>query len=392
MIGRFLSTTPRRALALFAAATVLASLELLQGGLMASYAYGRPVPVRRLLEAVIPFWYILALLVPGLVAVAKRVPINGTPWPRFVAIHLVTATAFVLTHLTAGGYVSDILLPESPWLPAGMTFTRNLARLLFTFGFSELFTYTAIVGGYYAWEYSRRYVERERQAAQLLVQASDLRADAVRATLRALRMQLHPHFLFNALNAVAGLIRRREGTRALEVLAELGDLLRITLSGDLPHEIPLDQELEFLRHYLKIETIRFEDRLTVTYDIGPGAAGCLVPVMVLQPLVENAIRHGTGKCDGAGEITVRAHRRNGVLQVSVLDTGAGPPHSGPPRFGIGLSNTAERLERMYGARGELSLRRGPHGGAQVTITIPAREESSGSTLPALADASGERTP
>jgi LytS/YehU family sensor histidine kinase len=184
-------------------------------------------------------------------------------------------------------------------------------------------------------------------------------------------MELNPHFLFNALNSVSGLIRRREHDAAIGTLARLGDLLRRTIDRHAPHTVPLRDELSFLRLYLEIEQIRFRDRLTVNERIDPSALDLLVPSLILQPLVENAVRHGIAPTPGEGHILIRAERGADVLRLSVHDTGAGFPVDGNFREGIGLANTRARLAQFNDGRARLDLGTAAGGGALVTVTIPA---------------------
>jgi LytS/YehU family sensor histidine kinase len=195
------------------------------------------------------------------------------------------------------------------------------------------------------------------------------------ARLNALRMELHPHFLFNTLNAISGLVRRREIDAAVRMLARLGELLRVTLERGSVQQVPLERELSFLRLYLEIERIRFHDRLGVDFEVDPEVLDALVPTLILQPLVENAVRHGVARLSGPGRVGVRAARQDGKLILQVADTGAGfQAGNGGTRLGVGLSNTRARLEQLYGADAAMMLDNGPAGGALVTVTLPYHED------------------
>jgi LytS/YehU family sensor histidine kinase len=202
------------------------------------------------------------------------------------------------------------------------------------------------------------------------LQAAKLSAALSEAQWRALQMQLHPHFLFNTLNTVAMLIRTGDGSSALTMIAGLGDLLRQILNDDGQQEVRLQEELAFLDRYLSIERIRFSDRLRVKIETEPGSMEAYVPRFILQPLVENAIRHGIEKRAGSGALTITATRADGALHVAVEDDGPGPPST--PSDGVGLTNARERLRYLYGGAADLSLASAPGGGggAVATVVLP----------------------
>jgi two-component system LytT family sensor kinase len=250
-----------------------------------------------------------------------------------------------------------------------------------------LLGYTVLFSVVMAAEYYDRFRERERAAAALSVQLAEAR-------LAALRMQLNPHFLFNTLNTVSMHVRRGENTEAVRMLAGLSDILRHVLEDSPPQEVTLRQELAFIDRYLAIERSRFGDRLKVTVTVEPDALDALVPNLVLQPLVENAIRHGIGRRAAAGRLDIRAARRGDLLELAVQDDGPGiddqsdsvTPATGIPLSsgGIGLRNTASRLQQLYGARGNLSLENPPAGGAIARVTLPWHLAPAESEAPEMA--------
>ena len=213
---------------------------------------------------------------------------------------------------------------------------------------------------------------REREAFELKVQASELAQQLTSAQLSALKMQLQPHFLFNTLGAIIVLIQQQKTSEAEAMVARLGDLLRLALDDVDVQEVPLWRELEFLRLYLSIEQVRFKDRLRVRIAADPGVSDALVPHMVLQPLVENAVRHGLGQSEEAVTIDVRATTCDGALALIVADDGPGLqlPRLEQPR--IGLANTRSRLGRLYGDSASLLAENIVPHGARVTITLPLR--------------------
>jgi len=207
--------------------------------------------------------------------------------------------------------------------------------------------------------------------------------------LQALKMQLHPHFLFNALHSISSLVHS-DPEAADKMIARLGDFLRLTLDAAAAQEVPLRQELEFLNCYLDIERTRFRDRLTTHIDADPQALDCVVPNLILQPIVENAIRHGVSQRAAHGHVEVRAARAGDALRLEVRDNGRGLPEGAEAcrakQGGVGLANTRARLQQLYGGAYRFELSNAPTGGAVVTLEIPVREAEP----PPPADARAER--
>jgi sensor histidine kinase YesM len=216
-------------------------------------------------------------------------------------------------------------------------------------------------------DYYRKYRERELRASQL-------QAQLAQTQLQVLKMQLHPHFLFNTLNAISALIHQ-DIEVADRMIARLGELLRATLENANLQEVPLRQELDFIQPYLEIEQARLGPRLHVRFAVDAGAMDSLVPNMLLQPLVENAIRHGIAPRAEPGTIEISAQRENGTLRLKVRDDGPGidPAASGKRQRGLGLANTRARLQQLYGPAHSLELGNGPQGGLEVMVTIPFHE-------------------
>jgi LytS/YehU family sensor histidine kinase len=201
----------------------------------------------------------------------------------------------------------------------------------------------------------------------LAARAARLEASTSDARLQALRMELHPHFLANALNTVSGLVRAGDGPRALDVLSKIGDLLRRAYART-GHTTTVREEFEAVREYLDIEQIRFSDRLSVSMQVDAAVAAANVPTFILQPLVENAVRHGLGTSADGGRIDITAHAGGGGITLSVIDNGKGIADHAPE--GIGLSNTRRRLRELYGERGRLAILSPAGGGTVVTVEIP----------------------
>jgi LytS/YehU family sensor histidine kinase len=227
----------------------------------------------------------------------------------------------------------------------------------------NVFAYWVILGVGQGFLYYRKYRDRELHASRLEAQLSQ-------AQLQVLKMQLHPHFLFNTLNAISALVHE-DADLAERMIARLGELLRSTLEAADRQEVPLRQEVEFIRPYLEIERARMGDRLKVELDIDPAALDAHVPNLLLQPLVENAIRHGIAPRAEPGRIEVRARREEGRLRLEVCDDG--PGLAAGPREGVGLTNTRARLRQLYGEEHCFEMSNGAGRGLTVRVTIPFRE-------------------
>lgn len=267
--------------------------------------------------------------------------------------------------LTVGANVL-ILEPE----PSPAMFVVRLYGLFSVLFDWEVLTYWAIVAAAYAYLFAIRSRERELQAAEL---RSQLNAER----LQSLLLQLNPHFLFNVLNAVTGLIYNDQREKAVATVSRLAELLRVTLHHELPQEIALRDEVELLRKYLAIEAVRFGDRITASIEVPHDLQAAMVPALLLQPLVENAIRHGVGRVPGPGEVRVTASRNCDSIVLSVWNSGdglAGDANLKGQRNGVGISNTRERLARLYGAGGRLDLSSGRLGGSLVTVSFPFHDQ------------------
>jgi len=232
--------------------------------------------------------------------------------------------------------------------------------------------YCGILAAGFAREYSRRFQVREREAAELTAETAQLQTQLAEAKLSALNAQLNPHFLFNTLNAVSSLVERDpRGVRRM--IARLSELLRYTLDGGTDHEVPLSREISFLERYLEIMQIRFQGKLEIDLQIDDSVRDALVPSVILQPLVENAVKHGVDKIAAAGKIGIRARREADRLLLTVTDNGPGPTKIARlDDAGVGLANTRQRLEQLYGADQLLTLDEVTGGGTVARITIPYR--------------------
>jgi two-component system, LytTR family, sensor kinase len=269
--------------------------------------------------------------------------------------------------ITTAYSTHDLLLVLSGHLPlaeASAWFAQRKSGLVWG-TFTGVVYYWAIVLAWWAVLFQQMY--RAQRVA-----AAELEASLTAARLDALRAQLQPHFLFNTLNAIS-VLAGEDATKAKRMVVRLADLLRLTLAEGGRQEVRLAEELELLERYLDIQRARFEDRLRVHFDIEPGTRNVLVPVLLLQPLVENAIRHGVDPSIDGGTIAVVARREHDQLQLEVRDNGRGLSTPGAePRDGVGLANTRARLAHLYGDRQALSLTTPAEGGTAVVISLPFR--------------------
>jgi sensor histidine kinase YesM len=239
-------------------------------------------------------------------------------------------------------------------------------RLLLGYFAVNFLAYLGVSGTYHVLRYHREMLAREQLAASL-------RARLAEARLEGLRAQLNPHFLFNTLNAISSLALTGDRERVVQTLSDLSELLRVSFDSDMPQEIPLERELAFLDRYIDIQRTRFGERLTIEMDVASAARRALLPSMMLQPLVENALQHGISAHPGPGRVVVRAHQENGSLRLRVENTGPGfGKTNGKGDAGVGLSNTRARLEELYGDRQRLLWGNLEGGGAYVEVSVPFR--------------------
>ena len=294
---------------------------------------------------------------------ADRFPVEGRLWRRNVPVHLLFATAFVFV-ISGFFQIIYFFLMSGP----GMHYDPAQTLRWIIYNSSENYgIYGLIILLNQVFRYYRRFREGELRSSRLQTQLT-------RAQLEALKMQLQPHFLFNTLHSISALVHR-DPDAADRMIARLGDFLRLTLENSGTQEVSLQKELEFLTCYLEIERVRFQDRLTTSVEVEPAALDAPVPNLILQPIVENALRHGIAQTRGPGRVEISAKRENGSLRIRVRDNGPGLAAITRPddglKEGLGLSNTRARLEQLYGAAHRFELENAPGGGLLVTLEIPA---------------------
>ncbi len=324
---------------------------------------GQNLDLHRVFTSALAQWWSWGILVPGILAVDRALPFPVQRIvPRFTTLFALGPFVSILY-----GYVHAILkaaLGAGAWSKlSGTELIRDELREMFW----SMLVYCLIVGVWEAYQYHQRFVAADLQMERLQRNFSEAR-------LNALRMQLDPHFLFNALNTVSSQVER-DPKLARRMIEHLGDLLRLSLNSQGVHEIVLTQELAFLDHYLAIQKIRFGDALKIEIRIAPDVRDALVPSLFIQPLVENAIRHGISKRARGGSIILSARRYEETLLVQVLDDGVGlpPGWSFNQHKGVGLSVTRERFAGLYpGDMSQFDVLRRDEGGTEVSISFPLR--------------------
>lgn len=323
-------------------------------------------------------WYVWVAAAPAMMTLIRRYPLTrGRIWTNLGRILLGSALLFlVVVHMR-------YLLREFPdlWQTPDRRLHLGLDEYLYSaFGMIplDLLTYGGFFAASFSVDYYFEHRQKSEEAIRLQLRAARLQSELARSELAALRSQLHPHFLFNSFNALATLIRQQKNETAVEIIAQISTLLRMAIDRAGLQEIPLQQELDFIRCYLKIEQLRFGDKLQVSYLLAPATLGALVPNIVLQPLVENAIKHGISKRTSPGEVKITTARAGDRLWIEIVDDGSDgapalPAGPGPKKPGIGLANARAQLDNLYGSDYHLEMVKRPEGGTKVGLSLPWRE-------------------
>lgn len=336
----------------------------------ASYRSERPVPFVDSLYMQMIWAYLFALATPFVLWAVSRMPIDRDNWVRNILLHIPISIALGVV-LTALGRVLIWLRWGWP-LDKPLTF-ESIARFVVANFTEAIGIYLLIALSGYAFCYYRRFREGQVKTLQLEAQLSQ-------AQLQALKMQLHPHFLFNTLHSISALLHK-DSEAARKMITRLGDFLRLTLENSGSQEVTMRQEMEFLGCYLEIERIRFQDRLTTRLDVAQQTLDAKVPNLILQPIVENAIRHGIAPRSSQGLIEIEAKQQNGTLRIQVRDNGPGLSEHRTSenvfKKGLGLANTETRLEQLYGSAHSFNLSNNPDGGLIVTLEIPFTRDGVG---------------
>ena len=308
-------------------------------------------------------WLSWAILTPPIVYLARRIRFSRSRWPLALTFHAIGCVVFTL--LQNLGYLGLKIFNITVGIRESVTISPFLSTY-FAFYQYNVLTYFVIVGVAIATDHYRRSRANELKTAHL-----ENRLAA--AELQALRMQVHPHFLFNTLHAISALVHRNPEA-ADRMISRLSDMFRLSLESSGSQEVSVENELETLKPYLEIMDMRFGDRLRINVDFPEETRRALVPNLILQPLLENAIRHGIAPRPEGGTVRVRGHQEGDRLLIEVADDGPGFQGGSAERLrdGTGLSNTKERLALLYGKNHGLHLGQGDKGGALVVLDIPFR--------------------
>jgi LytS/YehU family sensor histidine kinase len=319
-----------------------------------------------------PWWLSWLALTPLIAWLAERFPFSGGRAWRSLAVHVLASVVVSTGQLIAVGAVY--------WATSGRTggvatsMGNEIERFFGSYFLESVLTYAATAGAIIAIEFARAARDETVARATLEAEAAALEASVTKARLEALSMELNPHFLFNTLGAIASLVSQDRPDEARAVIERLSGLLRRTLGCGNGQLSSVSSELDILDDYLYIQRVRFSDRLRVTMEVDDAARGCAIPTMLLQPLVENAIRHGIERREGVGDLRVQVGRISGSLRVAIADSGFGfalDAAGRPAREGVGIANTRARLAHLFGDNAALVLRNVPEGGAEAIVVLPA---------------------
>jgi hypothetical protein len=330
-------------------------------------------------------WYVWMPAAPATLLLIRRHPFQRERAARSLA-RLAAGSAVIYFVVTNTRYL--LRITPNLWLPPEQDLPVNWLNYLQTQLERtplDFLTYCGLFATSFAVHTSSQSRQRSDELMRLQLRTARLESELARLQLTALRGQLHPHFLFNSFNAIATLVRQRKTDEAAEMLAQLSELLRTVMENIELQERTLLHEIEFVRSYLGIERIRFGEKLRTTFAIEPGTLECLVPNLLLQPLVENAIKHGISRRLEPGEVCIAARRQGSRLQLEIANDGAeGVDSAASTTAGIGLRNTVSRLELAYGSDYQFELITRPAGGASVRLDLPWKPATAGASAIACA--------
>ncbi|MFC1564916.1 sensor histidine kinase [candidate division KSB1 bacterium] len=316
---------------------------------------GKPVSFWINLRWSVVNWLLWALLSLLIIRLARVLPIDFKNWYYTVPVHLVLALLFAALHAFFF-HIYAMTVQSGPVWDMHLILVQMIKEIVFS-----MFVYWIVIGICFLTDYYRKNREHELKTSQMETKLAH-------AQLEVLKMQLHPHFLFNTLHAISALVKK-DPASADKMIGRLGDLLRMTLERSGEQEIPLKEELEFLKLYLEIEKTRFQDRLNINLDIDNNTLDCIVPNLILQPLVENAIKHGIAKRSSGGGINIKTESVNDRLRLTIIDNGTGLQENN------GLSNTRARLNQLYGDKHVFAISNSQTGGVNVTLEVPCRKDN-----------------
>ncbi len=315
----------------------------------------RPVRFVSSLWVAAVLWISWVVAAPLVLILARSIPVSSPARLTKMFLHLVLSAVFGLGHIAFTSFANVYIFhfPRTNPQSFGTAFVRSIPPYLLT----EIIVYWAILGAAIAIDAQRRWREKELRAAQLETQLSQ-------SLLQNLQMQIQPHFLYNSLNTIAMMARSGENSQAVDMIAQLGELLRSSLARDASQKVPLASEIDFVERYLQIEQYRFGERLNVTVDVPSNLVTVPVPQFIVQPLVENAVRHGVAQTSDPVKVCLTVREVGADLRFDICDDGPGlrPGWNWDRDSGMGLRNVRSRLELLYGPAGRLSIEGNhPHG-------------------------------
>ena len=371
----------RRTLFTIAAAIWMsfALIQVVQSFVFAQAA-GRDWTLLGSIKGGFPWWLLWLALTPVIALLAERFPFTEGRYWQSLGKHAIAGMLVALVQVVTYGIIYWYTTGQYTGVAASLG--NQVQRMFGNFFLESIVTYAGTAGVFVAIDFARAVRDEAVTRAQLEARAAELESSVAQARLDALSMQMNPHFLFNTLTAISGLIAQERRTEAREVIQRLGELLRQSLGNGNGAFSTVAREAALLEDYLYIQRLRFSDRLTAHVDIDRDAQDLLIPTMLLQPLVENAIRHGIEPREGKGSVHVSVRRENGTVRISIADSGRGfalGADGRPTREGIGIANTRERLDHMYGSSASLQLGNLTTGGAEAVVRLPALTESSALT-------------
>jgi len=313
-------------------------------------------------------WYAWGALTPMIVQLGRTLRSSQVSWLLFLIVQIGADIIFSAVHVAAS-VASRMLIQPFDVFSDTRPFWNQFSDSLTSNGLLDMLVYAAILGVAYAFDYHQQYREREFAASQLS-------AELAKAQLESLKAQIHPHFLFNALHTIAGLVRANEGKPAVEMIAGLSALLRRAIDSADQQEVTLREEKRFIELYLEIQKVRFADQLQISLDMAETTLSCIVPNLILQPIVENAVRHGIAAQNGSGRVAIVSRRKADNLLITISNDG--PRLATDWRIddadGVGLANTKKRLECLYGDEHRFELTNNATGGVVAILEIPFRLE------------------
>ena len=325
-----------------------------------------------------PWWISWLVLTPLIAYLAERFPFTeGRHW-QAIGKHAIAGVLVALVQVVSVGAIYWFSIGQNSGVATSLG--NQVQRFFGNFFLESIVTYAGTAGVFIAIDFARAVRDEAVVRARLESRAAALESSVAQARLDALSMQMNPHFLFNTLTAISGLVSQERKAEAREVIQRLGELLRQSLgngNGGGPFST-VAREAELLEDYLYIQRVRFSDRLTASIDIDRQARDLLIPTMLLQPLVENAIRHGVEPKEGKGEVQVHVSREADSLRIRIADSGKGFMLGGdgrPAREGIGIANTRERLDHIYGSAASLVLSNPATGGAEALVVLPVMPDA-----------------